>query len=207
MAVFDVGGGAHPLISPARKDALRLHVTGVDLSPSELESAPAGAYDRTIVADIADLEGRDGEADMLYSRSVVEHVTRPERMFENTLRILRPGGLTVHFIPSQLALFALANAALPHRLSRWLLTSIYPETEARGIFPSYYRGTYPAAMRRMLRRVGYAEVEFRCYYAADYLSFFLPAHVGYATWQNLNRWLGNENLCESFVVFARKPSS
>src|SRR5215210_921287 len=51
--VLDVGGGKNPAISPQVKQALGLHIVGLDISGDELAQAPAGAYDATIVGDVA----------------------------------------------------------------------------------------------------------------------------------------------------------
>ncbi|MBA3494709.1 MAG: hypothetical protein H0T87_11515 [Gammaproteobacteria bacterium] len=50
--VVDIGGGKNPFLTAERKNALGIHVTGVDISAQELERAPVGAYDKIICADI-----------------------------------------------------------------------------------------------------------------------------------------------------------
>jgi 2-polyprenyl-6-hydroxyphenyl methylase/3-demethylubiquinone-9 3-methyltransferase len=204
MSLFDVGGGKVPLLRPELKRRLEVTVTGVDIDADELARAPEGAYDRTIASDIATLEGHDEEADLLYSRSVAEHVERPEAMFATAFRLLRPGGLSIHFMPNKWALFALVNRALPHTVRERMLYGTQPEQRARGCFKPYYRRTYPSAIERMLGEIGYSQVDVVPYYHADYLSFVVPLHVAYVGWQNMNRRLRARNLCESFIVLARR---
>ncbi|MFL5546048.1 MAG: hypothetical protein ACJ8AQ_00705, partial [Gemmatimonadales bacterium] len=43
MQVLDVGGGKEPAISPVMKQRFGLRITGLDVSATELEQAPAGS--------------------------------------------------------------------------------------------------------------------------------------------------------------------
>src|SRR5258706_107565 len=88
MSIVDIGGGKHPFVPLERKRELRLAVTGVDISAAELAAAPAGSYDRTVVSDCASMdEVSDESIDLVYSRTVAEHVRNPGRMFEHTYRV------------------------------------------------------------------------------------------------------------------------
>jgi ubiquinone/menaquinone biosynthesis C-methylase UbiE len=204
MTVIDVGGGRSPLIPVEMKRELGLRVIGLDIDGAELAAAPEGAYDEAIEADVAKLDGHDGVADLIFSRSVAEHVYDTPGMFSTSYRVLRPGGVAIHFMPNKFAFFALVNVAVPDSVRTRLLYGTDPGSAGRPVFPPLYRKTYPSAVERLLRDAGFTDIETRCYYRADYLSFLLPAHLVYVGWQLANQRFDNRNLCESFTVIARR---
>lgn len=68
--VYDIGGGKRPLIPPAKKHEMELQVIGLDVDAGELARAPAGAYDRTVCADIQTYRGV-GNADVVICQAVL----------------------------------------------------------------------------------------------------------------------------------------
>jgi SAM-dependent methyltransferase len=72
-------------------------VTGVDMSPC----SGASGY-RTIIADLEedDIFRKTGEADCVFSKSVIEHLRNPHRLLESGFKMLRPGGRAVIMTPS-----------------------------------------------------------------------------------------------------------
>ncbi len=202
---IDIGGGRHPLFSPAEKHELQLTVTGVDLSAAELAAAPPGSYDRAIACDAERMsEVPASSSDIAYSRAVAEHLPDPRAMFGETYRVLRRSGMSVHYVPNKWALFALVNAVLPPEISRRALYATRPWATEWAGFRAYYRETSPRALRRLFAEIGFREVTVQPYYHADYLDFLLPAHAAYVMWQNTARWLACERACESFVIIGRK---
>ncbi len=204
MSLFDIGGGRLPAIDADMRAQLNLRVTGVDIDANELAAAPPDTYDVTIASDIATLAGHDSEADLVYSRSVAEHVVDTTAMVRTIGRITKPGGLSVHFMPNRYAPFALVNVLLPVDLRRRLLFAIMPEAEERGVFPPYYNNTSPHAMEKQFRAAGFDQIRVVAYYSSDYLAFFFPAHVVMVLWQNLMRVTRCRQFCETFTVIARK---
>jgi SAM-dependent methyltransferase len=94
--LLDVGFG--------RGDFLRafarcvLHVSGVDRSPSALQ----GCSDLDVHACNAasdPLPFRDGAFDVVFHKSLLEHLDDPEPLMEETLRVLRPGGRLIALVP------------------------------------------------------------------------------------------------------------
>src|SRR5207249_4367904 len=52
-----------------------------------------------VVADVTALPFRSGSVDRVASNSLVEHVAHPQRILEETYRVLRPGGVMVVVMP------------------------------------------------------------------------------------------------------------
>jgi SAM-dependent methyltransferase len=70
-------------------------VVGVDISPS------SDGY-RTIAADLEEdeLSSEAGQADYVFSKSVIEHLRKPHRLLDSACKALRPGGRAVIMTPS-----------------------------------------------------------------------------------------------------------
>jgi SAM-dependent methyltransferase len=204
LRVLDVGGGKRPIVPLALKSSHKLCVIGLDVSATELADAPPGFYDQTICCDICSAANLP-ELDLALSCDVTEHVRQPVAMYSNIYRALLPGGIAINFMPNKFAPFALANAALPNAFAKRIVDYFYPETKSGQGFPTYYRTCFPSGMKKLLERIGFQDVQVHPYYRSEYLSFFLPFHFFELMWQLLTSRLGQPNLCETFVVSAKKP--
>src|SRR5919107_796691 len=98
LRVLDVGGGKRPAVPLATKQRLGLMVVGLDISGDDLAKAPMGAYDATVVGDVATV-AIPGEYDLVFSRAVIEHVEDPCEAIANMARVLAPGGVMAHYLP------------------------------------------------------------------------------------------------------------
>jgi SAM-dependent methyltransferase len=156
--VCELGGGARPALD---LDFLRRHNLSclvVDLSESELAKAPHGY--QTLVGDVSSPEfstgEHDGSYDLVFSRVLAEHVTDARRFHLNARRLLRPGGLAMHFFPTLWWPPYIANRVLPERLAERILLLIEPWRERSGIagkFPAYYHWCF-GPTRRQVQRFG-----------------------------------------------------
>jgi SAM-dependent methyltransferase len=205
MRVLDVGGGRAPCLNAATVQRLGLHVTGADISPGELSSAPAGSYHATIVGDVG-AELVPVSYDLILSRAVLEHVADTRVAITNLAAALAEGGVMAHFIPCGNAPFAVLNRLLGERRSQRLLWSIYPETVGIAGFPAFYRNCVPSRMAALCRENGLEFVDLQPFFASDYLRFCAPAHVLDMCRQVLLQALGATDFAETFVIVARKPA-
>jgi 2-polyprenyl-3-methyl-5-hydroxy-6-metoxy-1,4-benzoquinol methylase len=204
LRVLDVGGGKRPAISPERKHELGLYVVGLDVSDTELEQAPARAYDATIVGDIA-AATIPGQYDLVFSRAVLEHVENPAAAIVNMARILAPGGLMAHVMPCRNAPFAVINRGLGNRAARRLLFTIFPEKQENSGFLAYYRHCTPSQLSRICRDAGLEVVNLTPYYNSGYTSFFAPLYTIEMLRQALMCSLQLHDFAEGFSIVARKP--
>lgn len=175
QVVLDIGGGKECPFLPFVDEPDGHLVIAVDCSGDELRLNPDVA--RKVVADAAShkFPFRDGCADLVVSRSVIEHLHDNEMFFENCARVLRPGGAFVHTFPCKFSPFSLVNQLLPNRLTRRLIAYFFPEWRDECGFVAYYDRCYYSAIRRLLERSGFQNPRFVFrYYQSIYFNFCFP---------------------------------
>jgi SAM-dependent methyltransferase len=204
MRVYDVGGGKQPYISPGLKEQLGLSVIGLDVSASELESAPPGSYDRVIVCDITHYAGC-GDGDLVIAQSVLEHVHDVERALDAIARILAPNGVALLFVPSKTALFARLNRILPERVKRGGLELIRESVKDTEGFPAYYDKCSPREFAEMAREMGLRVADERHYYLSSYFFSFVPFYILWRLWTLLYYVFDSRQGVESFAMVLQKP--
>jgi ubiquinone/menaquinone biosynthesis C-methylase UbiE len=147
QVVLDIGGGKECPFLPFVGEPGAHLLIAVDSSDEELRHN--SDLDNKIVADAAALgiPFRDASADLIVSRSVVEHLHDNTMFFANCARVLRPGGFLVHTFPCKFAPFSLINQLLPNRLTRRLLAYFHPQWQDDCGFPAFYDHCYFSAIR------------------------------------------------------------
>jgi ubiquinone/menaquinone biosynthesis C-methylase UbiE len=206
--VVDAGGGrgcsfVHRL--PAR--ASRGRIVAVDISPEELASNRD--VDETRVADIVHgLPFEDGQVQLIASRAVLEHVPDVDAFFGHAARVLAPGGLAIHLIPSRYSLFAIAARLLPFGPTKALLHRLYPSTKEVIEFPVFYDRCYPSGIEESLERHGFQDVRIEVSYnQAGYFGAFFPAYLLCLLYESIVRRLGLRNLAAYMLVVAERAPS
>lgn len=200
LRIWDIGSGRYPMISKSCRDALRLHVTGLDLSAEELALAD---YDRAVAADACTFVGEE-DADLVVSHCCFEHLPDTEGGFRAVASILKPGGVAVIYNPSRAALFAKLNLLIPEGVKRWFL-SLLPHKGGHGGWPAVYDRATPKQFEILAYRAGLDVVAVHRYWISGYFLTLPPLHVAWRGWQALHRlWKGDE-AAESFTMVLRKP--
>lgn len=96
MKFLEVGCGRGDFLKAFQK--LGLDVYGLDISPEAI------ALNQGIEVKVADVENAplpydDNTFDVLYSKSLLEHLYYPERYIKEAYRILKPGGILLTLVP------------------------------------------------------------------------------------------------------------
>jgi SAM-dependent methyltransferase len=208
QVVLDIGGGKdcpflHYLDTPSWHLIIALDV-------SEKELRRNRHLQHKIVADAAAnrFPFRDGSADLVVSRSVVEHIRDNAAFFGNCARVLRPGGVMLHAFPGRYAPFALINQLLPNRFARRLVGYLHPEwlDEDNYGFLAFYDRCYFSAVRDLLACNGFDNFSFDfLYYQSIYFNFFFPLYVLVLAYDLIASALGIRNLASGIVVTAERP--
>ena len=142
--VCELGGGALPALEPAFLQEHDIECLVVDISGTELAKAPPGYS--TLVGDVSSADfttGGHGDGyDVVFSRVLAEHVTDARQFHVNARRLLRPGGIAMHFFPTFWWPPFVVNRLLPEPLAERILLRMEPwrvKSGSRGKFPAYYR--------------------------------------------------------------------
>ena len=202
--VVDVGGGKSCPFARYRRPELATRIVAVDVSTDEISTNRD--VDEARVGDIMqNLPFAAGEADMIVSRSVVEHLVSLDAFLATSARVLKPGGAFIHLFPGRFALFAVINRALPNWLSRRVLFFFHPAAVGICGFPAFYDKCYSTAVERSLRAHGFELEECRItYYQSRYFDFFFPAFLASAAYELIVRAMGWRNLGAYLLIVARK---
>ena len=206
QVVLDIGGGKDCPFLPFVAEPHRQAIVAVDYSEEELRRNPA--LRRRVVADAAApaFPFGDGSADLIVSRSVVEHLHDNHAFLQNCARALRPGGVMVHTFPCRFAPFSLLNQLIPNRLARSLIAAFHPQWEQECGFVAFYDRCYDSAIRSLLDRTGFKRQKFYYrYYQSIYFDFLFPIYLLMLSYDLLVWLLGIRNLACGILVVAQLP--
>jgi SAM-dependent methyltransferase len=156
---LEIGGGRSPLFDPSDFEAVGSIYHINDIEQGELDLAPDSIPpERRICFDIAAADLTPHRTyDLVYSKSVFEHVKGTHQAWINTYNLLRPGGVALHFFPTFYCPPFVANRILPEWLSERILSST-PGFEYKK-FPALYDGCRSTdRQRRRIESVGFSEV-------------------------------------------------
>jgi SAM-dependent methyltransferase len=205
QVVVDVGGGKECPFLPFVAEP-RLHlIFAIDYSEAELRRNRS--LEGRIVADASagSLPFCDGVADLVVSRSVMEHLPDNAAFLANCARLLRPGGTIVHTFPCKFAPFALLNQLLPNWLTRRLIARLQPQWQDDCGFRAYYDRCYFSAISSLLVRNGFSNPSFVFrYYQSIYFDFFYPLYVVMLLYDLLVAALGIRNLACAVLISAER---
>ena len=171
--IIEIGAGRSPLFT---RDDLPANVgsyTINDISQSELDRAPEGwtraCFD--ICGDVSPIRAR---YDVAFTRMLAEHVPDGPRFHANVFRLLKPGGVAFHFMPTLYSPPFVINKLLPETLSRKVLNAFFRHRNENEIpkFPARYSMCHGASGRLIARykSIGYGEVDIRTFYGHDYFA-------------------------------------
>jgi SAM-dependent methyltransferase len=164
--VAELGGGANPFVADTERWGFAEHRIVVDISARELAKAPDHVVVR--VADLCQPINNDLTSyDLVFSKMLCEHLPNPRVFHENCFKLLRPGGLSVHFFPTLFTFPFVVNKFMPETLARKVLDKVQPGRLELGNldkFPAYYRWT-SGPTRRAFRRFESLGFQVEAYHA------------------------------------------
>ncbi len=102
--IYDLGGGKIPYVGTILKKRKDQLVIGVDIDKSELDRAPAGAYDDAIVSDIGSqgLKAPAKKADLVICQVVLEHVQNNQQAIKNISQLTSGGVRLLCLFPQKM---------------------------------------------------------------------------------------------------------
>ncbi len=167
--ILELGAGRRPSFEITEMPGAIESYTVNDVSLEELELLPPG-YDKACFDVCGDAANFSDSYDVVFSRFLAEHVPDGAAMHRNVFRVLKPGGVAFHLIPTLFALPFVLNKLAPERLSSPLLRLLSPRRSINPKFPAYYSKCYgsPVRMTSMLRDIGYQRIELRTFFGHFY---------------------------------------
>lgn len=166
--ILDIGGGANPQLTIEQISEHGLEYTVSDIEDYELKKIPAGY--KTLVWDAAEpVCSIQGAYDLIFSRTVAEHIARPDLFYKNIFSLLRSGGISIHFFPTLFAPPFVCNLLLPEVVSSWVVNLLQKGRDHEGHhrkFKAYYRwcrGPTPSSVARF-ESVGFKVLEYYGYF-------------------------------------------
>jgi len=154
QSLLDAGCGRYLKYCKELSDVAR--VVGIDLEETletDNHEAPFG-----VRGDLDNLPFPSNYFDMVISRSVVEHLVDPQRVFREFSRVLRPSGKLIIVTPNKYDYVSLIAAATPYWVHRTLVSKIFhvPEDD---VFPTLYRANTLSAIQKQMKAAGLVERE------------------------------------------------
>jgi len=148
MRLLDLGAGAG-ILPQMNFRGLASEVIGVDLDERVVHNPN---LDRGIVTAGESIPLGDNEVDMVVSANVLEHLARPEVVFSEIRRVLRPGGVFFAKTPNKWHYMPLIARTTPMSFHRWF-------NQLRGrasedTFPTLYRANSRRDIHRISSRSG-----------------------------------------------------
>lgn len=180
-AVAELGGGANPMVADPEKWGFAQRRAVIDISAEELAKAQA-AVD-TQVADLCQpISDGHNSYDLVFSKMLCEHLPNARTFHENCFRLLRPGGLAVHFFPTLYAAPFMINRLIPEQLARSVLRKVQPgriDDPNQEKFPAYYRWCTGPTRRAKSRyeSVGFEIEAWNAAFGHHYYAVAPPLHA------------------------------
>ena len=103
---------------------------------------------KVVRGDLNRLPFRDGSFNLVFSRSVLEHLKEPRHTFRELARVLCPGGRVVAVTPNKYDYASLAARFVPHRFHRHFVRAAAGDA-AYDDFPTYFRCNTRRAVKRL----------------------------------------------------------
>jgi ubiquinone/menaquinone biosynthesis C-methylase UbiE len=167
--LLDAGCGRYLKFS--KELAAIAQVVGIDLE-STLEThnsdSPFG-----VRGNLDDLPFPNDYFDVVISRSVIEHLENPGKVFREFFRVLKPGGRTILVTPNKYDYVSLIAACTPYSVHRFLVSRIFG-VPADDAFPTLYRANTPSKLSKELTSAGFREKELQTINHYPAYLFFSP---------------------------------
>lgn len=154
--LLDAGCGRYLEFSRELPDDVQ--VIGIDLEAT-LETRN-GRSPYGIRGNLDSLPFPSGSFDLVISRSVIEHLEHPHKVFQEFQRVLKPGGKVILSTPNKYDYVSIIASLTPYSWHRALVSSIL-RVSADDVFPTLYRANTLSALRRQLTSVGLIERELK----------------------------------------------
>ena len=132
LTILDAGcGHTAPNLQPLRASGATL--IGIDLVPLEPQEGM-----ELIEGDLGAVPLPDASVDLIYSRSVMEHVVDPQAVYAEAARLLKPGGRWIFLTANRWDYVSLVSRMTPNRFHAAIVRR-FEGREEFDVFPTAYK--------------------------------------------------------------------
>lgn len=128
----------------------------------------------------------DRSVDLIYSRSVMEHVGNPDAVFAESHRILRPGGHWIFLTANKWDYASIIARMIPNRLHPFIVRRVEGRPE-EDTFPTRYRVNDRRTIERLAQSHGFSITGFS--YLGQYPNYFLFSPLLFRIASQYELWL------------------
>ena len=212
-AILEIGCSGGPLMQRLRA-AGYTDLTGIDVSGPAIELAHARGVPNVSVMDGAALAFGDARFDLVIASDVLEHIEDESRALREWVRVLRPGGQLLVFVPAHTYLWS-EHDVVNHHFRRYSRPGLIAALARAGLHvgrSSFWNAAvyFPTAALRLGRRLmsGPVSPVQKPGATGDLHHFAGPANTLLLLWVKLeNRLLRRLNLPLGVSVFALAQKS
>lgn len=147
--VLDLGAGAG-IVPQMNVRGAAARVCGIDLDARVLDNPHVH---EARVADAGSIPYEDGLFDVVFADNVMEHLEKPEQVFLEIHRVLKPDGVLLFKTPNRTHYMPLISRMTPHRFHRYI-NKIRGRAEV-DTFPTFYRANDAGQIRRLAANTGF----------------------------------------------------
>jgi SAM-dependent methyltransferase len=161
--VLDIGAGKDRNQIDASIQPRVLRLVGIDPSEDIFFNPSVHEQYQTSLENFA--KGTQEKFDVLFCTMVLEHVTDPGAFFSACRQLLKPEGMFFAVTPNIWHYFGLATKITSSlKINEWLLDRLIGKQAKEAYhFPTVYKVNSLRAIRNILTRTGFHDVEFRCF--------------------------------------------
>lgn len=153
-SVLEIGcGRTAPSLQRLRGKAGALY--GIDVVPFAADADGLHLFNES-VTDMTSIA--DGAMDLVYSRSVMEHIADVDAAYREIFRVLKPGGKYIFLTPNRYDYASVIASLVPNRFH----SKIVRYTEGRqelDTFPTFYRSNSLSRIRALADSAGFHVIE------------------------------------------------
>lgn len=199
-AVLDAGCGSTMEVLLPFGDQARLAV-GIDL---EMPRPDQRTRCLGVLANLESIPLKDRTFDVVFSRSVCEHLEKPSVVFQELKRVIKPGGILIITTPNKYDYGSLAAAVTSTSFHTSFLRGVFGSSVYDN-FPVFYRINTAAAFRRLAKEVGFEVVSIHGLRHYPYYLMFSPFlfRLG-VLYDRLITWCGLDSLQPTIMAVLKK---
>lgn len=120
--------------------------------------------------DLSNIPIEDDSVDLIISRSVFEHLEKPELVYAELNRVLKKGGHAVVLTANSWDYASIVSKLIPNRFHPWVVSRTEGRDE-RDTFPAFYRTNTRRKVELLSNASGFKVVDFK--YLGQYPCYFM----------------------------------